>query len=107
MNKSFILLEEVDNMIQLLTESKLSREEHLLNIVNLLKFNKIKSKKVSFLLKDIKSESDDRIIDFELLERGGVFVGKSGGGEVFLYGLLWVEERNTKILNVKKSVKYA
>ena len=70
MNKSFILLEEVDNIIQSLTESKLSREEHLLNIVNLLKFNKIKSKKVSFLLKDIKSESDDMIIDFELLERG-------------------------------------
>ena len=70
MNKFFILLEEVDNMIQSLTESKLSREEHLLNIVNLLKFNKIKSKKVSFLLKDIKSESDDMIVDFELLERG-------------------------------------
>jgi len=70
MNKSLVILEEIDYTIQRLTESKLSREEHLLNIVNLLKFNKIKSKKVSFLLKDIKAQSDDMIVDFELLERG-------------------------------------
>lgn len=70
MNKSFILLEEIDYTIQRLTESKLSREEHLLNIINLLKYNKVRSKKVSFLLKDIKSQSDDMIVDFELLERG-------------------------------------
>ena len=70
MNKSLVILEEIDYTIQRLTESKLSREEHLLNIINLLKYNKIKSKKVSFLLKDIKAQSDDMIVDFELLERG-------------------------------------
>ena len=70
MNKSFEIIEQVDRMLRVLTESKLSRKEHLLNIVNLLKINRIKSNKISFLLKDIKTQSDEITVDFELLERG-------------------------------------
>ena len=70
MNKSFEIIEQVDRMLRVLTESKLSRKEHLLNIVNLLKINRIKSNKISFLLKDIKTQSDEVTVDFELLERG-------------------------------------
>jgi len=70
MNKSLIIFDHIDYILGSLTESKLSREQHLVNIVGLLKYNKIKSKKISFLLQDIKNQSDEMTVDFELLERG-------------------------------------
>jgi uncharacterized protein YpuA (DUF1002 family) len=66
MYKSFILLEEMDQMIQSLTEFKMSKEKHLLNVINLLENNEIKSNKILSSLKNIK----DTDVDFKLIEDG-------------------------------------
>jgi hypothetical protein len=70
MNKSFVLLEEIDQTIQLLTEFKLSKKRHLLNVINLLEDNEIKSNKISYSLKNIKSKLENTTVDFKLLEEG-------------------------------------
>jgi hypothetical protein len=70
MYKSFLLLEEMDQMIQSLTESKMSKEKHLLNVINLLENNEIKSNKISSSLKNIKFKSKDTDMDFKLIEEG-------------------------------------